>query len=399
MVSYSYPPRTCNGLMAAETTLPLSEIERWRHAIRGDVAANYHLDMGYALVKTGDIAAALSHFGHAMAGGEVPEAAFALQATRRLAGERAEVPQASPLGAVAFLDRMSSPGRGHEADIFLATADDLTATAQTLSALTRLRIVHGQLDVAETLLALAEKACPQETAVDLYRQAANVAVQNDHAGKSLVFLTKATRLAPTAPGLQLALGHAYSRLGEFQSALAVIRPLAVPGKTTEYYFLAHTLLCTGEGRESAEMFDQAIEMARRAGDQKTMAGALTWQGIAWQSAGELEKAAVCHEAAGAVETAKVVATSNLGLVRLAQGRLTEAEDLCRPGLDRPNNAWVTTNAALVASAQGKWQLADKLHAVAYAADRSQIWQQAWRRSWVRSELEAIYMRLGFSRPI
>lgn len=385
--------------MAAEPPLSLSEIERWRHAIRGDVAANYHLEMGYALVKAGDIAAALSHFGQAMAVGEVPEAAFAVYVTRQLAGETTRDIQVPPLGAAAFLDRMASPGREQEADIFLAAAGDLTANAQTLSALARLRIVHGQLDIAETLLVLAEKICATDIVVDLYKQAANVAVRNDNAGMSLGFLKKAFLLAPATPGLQLALGQAHARLGAFQSALAEIRPLAVPGKTVEYYFLAHTLLCMGQADESAAIFGQAMEMARHAGDQKTMAGALTWQGIAWQSAGELEKAAACHEEAGAVEATKVLAASNLGLVRLAQGRLAEAENLCRPDLDRPNNAWVTTNAALVASAQGQWQRADKLHTVAYSADRSQIWQQAWRRSWVRDDLETVYRRLGFSRPV
>jgi tetratricopeptide (TPR) repeat protein len=139
-----------------------------------------------------------------------------------------------------------------------------------------------------------------------------------------------------------------------------------PGTITTRSDLAYLKLAAGRYREAAELFTAVIEQRERAFGADAVNDNLNALGEAWLELGDLERAEAAFtrrlallEKTGASDHSTMSAWTALGTLRVAQGRLEDAEALCgraraaaaaRPQTSRPQLARLSTCFA-------RWNLA------------------------------------------
>lgn len=160
-------------------------------------------------------------------------------------------------------------------------------------------------------------------------------------------------------------GHSLVFLGEplaglvaIDTALTWARAIGQPVMHSEcLWHRSEALSALGRHNEALEAAQSALAIARRIGHAEATAASLRGLGIAWQSAGDLQRAETAlrdgYHASQTIPLFAGWASARLGGVLVAQGRFDEAEPLIDTAL--------RTGAPLVRH-EARWARAELLHA-------------------------------------
>ncbi len=190
---------------------------------------------------------------------------------------------------------------------------------------------------------------------------AEAAVELDHLVRLHITAGEVLRLCnPRA-----ALGHALvfmaepiAGLAEIDEALAWARAVGHPVvQSASLWRRSEALAALGHHADAVDSAQAALDIASRIEHAECTTAALRGLGISWQAAGSLERAEDAFR--GSLRTASALplfaswATARLGLVLVAQGRLTEAEPLIESVLD---------HSSPLTRHEARWAQAELLHA-------------------------------------
>jgi DNA-binding SARP family transcriptional activator/tetratricopeptide (TPR) repeat protein len=282
------------------------------------------------------------------------------------------------LARLAILESRSHDAiRGGElVELAIAEAgDDPAARGQALAAGAIIDLCLGQLDRArrrfhQARILLEQVGDTDGTARLLYWRGmasfvtgrlAEAACELDQLARSLVTPNEMLRLwNPRALR-----GHALVFMAEPAAGLVEIDKALARARATEQptvhssclWHRSEALAALGRHAEALDDAHAALVIARRIEHVETTGAALRGLGVAWQAAGDLDRAeAAFRDSLHTAETVPLFAAwaaARLGLVLVGQGRLTEAEPFIDAALH---------HGAPLSRHEARWARAEHLHA-------------------------------------
>lgn len=154
------------------------------------------------------------------------------------------------------------------------------------------------------------------------------------------------------------LGEPAAGLAEIDTALAWARGIDHPVMHSScLWHRSEALSALGRPAEAIEAAEAGLVIARRVGHAEWTAASLRGLGVAWQAAGDLDRAETAFR--GALDAGVAIplfagwASARLGLVLVGQGRLADAEPLIDAALDE---------GTPLARHEARWAHAELLHA-------------------------------------
>lgn len=431
-----------NGLATATAeTRSGADIDAWRRAIRDDTFARYHYEMGRAMSRTGDSAAAAAAYERAIA-----------------------ISPSLCVSHAALIELLNGLGRGDEADAArqrgAAVRPDFMAAAFVEFGVEA--YLEGDYDTAEQRFVLAKNTEPNDGEWSLWRELARAASGKDcrmsgpfpvlsaprlleiveaylDAGKALYakgrpaeaknILSRALELAPDHPETLGYMGLVLAYEKRNDEAIPLMRRAVASnaGLLDIQANLGITLQLSGNYEESISALERAVALK---GDGGWLQGHL---GCSLYLAGRHEEAfarlvqalqlspeefwirtylGIVHQAAGRIEEA--VATQRealrrtprspwvigcLGLALQAWGRSADNKACQRAALTlAPGEPWQCANYALALLEEGRKEEAARWARRAAAADPNSIWHQLNLRPIGQADLRDLYAKVGFVQP-
>lgn len=354
------------------------QIEHWRRMIRETTFSNYHFKMGMALVRTGEMSAAIEAFRRAV---DIRPTGFEAH--------------------VLLIDALNSLGDRVSADAVArqAAALDPAFHANGLLALADDHANEGRIDEAEAILNRLLDDAPGclDRAAPIFGKLAEVALRTERRETTIRFSDLALKHHP-APGPELWFlrGVAMRRLDRYAEAVAAMETVALfeplrldalvssgydrliqldfagsakvlrralaidPGYLVTQSTLCLCLLASGQPALAHEAIQPSLSLPG------TVAQVHSYAGLCLQAQGNVP-AALAHYNAG-YKKDRTTATY-LGLGIQAAGDLAGAERLHRETLamETPKSSFALSNLALVLAAQQRFQEAGETFAAAVAA--------------------------------
>lgn len=154
------------------------------------------------------------------------------------------------------------------------------------------------------------------------------------------------------------LGEPAAGLAEIDTALAWARGIDHPVMHSScLWHRSEALAALGRPTEASEAAEAGLVIARQVGHAEWTAASLRGLGVAWQAAGDLDRAEAAFrgalDASGAIPLFAGWASARLGLVLVGQGRLADAEPLIDAALHE---------GTPLARHEARWARAELLHA-------------------------------------
>lgn len=385
--------------------LSAEQIERWRRMIRETTFANYHFKMGMAMVKTGEMPAAIQAFRRAV---DIRPTGFqahvllidALNAVGDLAAADAVAREAAALdpafydnGLLALADDHADEGRVEEAE---ATLGQLLNHAPSYRgqaapvfgklAEAALRTERWEMTVRFFDQALKHHPAPSP---ELWFMRGVAMRRLDRYAEAVAAMETVVAFEPLRLDALVSIG--YDRLVQLDFAGAekvLLRALAVD---PDYVVTQGTLcLCRIASGQPAEAY-QAIQPSLPL--PGTVAQVHSYAGLCLQAQGDLT-AALAHYQAGQKKDRST--STYLGLGLQAAGDLVGAERLHREtlALEYRKSSFALSNLALVLVAQRRFDEATEAFAAAVAASPAMIPLEARLRPWAREILHEGFATAG-----
>jgi tetratricopeptide (TPR) repeat protein len=381
------------------------QIEDWRRAIRETTFSNYHLKMGMALVRSGEIPSAIESFRRSMNTWKIGFGSYVLliDCLNEL-GDRAS--------AEAVAQQAASLDPAFHANGLLALADD--------------HADEGRIKDAEAVLDRLLDYTPGRLTqmAPIFGKLADLALRMGHSEEAVRFSSQALKHHP-APGPELWFlrGAAMRRLGRYAEAVGAMETVALfeplrldalvssgydrliqldfigsakilrralaidPGYLVTQATLCLCLLACGQPTAAYKTIEPSLPLPG------TVAQVHSYAGLCLQAQGNVP-AALAHYNAG-YEKSRSTATY-LGLGLQAAGDLTGAERLHREtlALETPKSSFALSNLALTLMAQGRSQEAKEIFTAAAAETPAMIPLELRLRPWAMAALHEGFTAVG-----
>ncbi|WP_083901207.1 tetratricopeptide repeat protein [Azospirillum sp. B4] len=394
-------------MSAPAPVLTVEDVDRWRQAIRRDTFSNYHLEMGMALVKQGEDAAAIGQLRQALS--VRPDFPLALQQLHALLLKAGRATEAGDLLQAAAANDPEAPIKAHLAGaLFQGSRGNPDMAAQALDAAARLAgdtpallhvrtalgfITHGAWKPAppDSLPEVTERTVRGALA-ELYRDKAMAYVQAQRYEAAVAAFSALRVYAPDDHHLDLHHAVALLGAGRFDAAVDVLDRLAAQPDGPKPDLTLHV-----RGALAAGRLDRADALVR---ERPSDPSARTLQGLIAANRGNWREAADLQREAVAAAANEPFARTNLGLALQGLGQTAEAVEAHRAALAiAPDDAWILTNLGLALTAAGQADDALTAHRRAMEASGGLLRYTIAQRRWAAADLTRIYTQLGaFAGP-
>ena len=329
------------------------DVDAWRHRIRAYTFGNYHYEMGVALEREGNLAAAAGAYDRAIA------------ADPSLAAAR--------LRLVEALTALGDSARAQEVETRFLTADPHFRTAAAYRRAKELAEA-GQVDEAAALLETVDQqaSAPLSDQLEAWRSVAGALAARKDFARAGQFLQHA--LAADPENAEALLGMANVAFRTNRTALAVDlarQSVETARQPRSLYLLGIYQLASGAAAPAIEAF----AAARDAG--YVPAGLCTLH-IAWADtiAGRPAEAVAAFDTILTTEPHNVLAASYRAISLLALGRHEQALTAATAARSiAPDNSHAKTNHALCLAAVGRVDEARVLLDEAMAAAPNMAWSR------------------------
>lgn len=392
------------------TTASGIDFDTWRRRIREETFGLYHYEMGVAIRREGNGAAAVEAFRRALdIMPTLSEAHAELIRTLDEAGRTADAEAARTQARALVPDYEARAAfrraKDHQARNELAEAlgalDTVESLAPTLPEV-RLRrgqvlLLMGRLDEAAAVLLNHwpdHTSLVSETGTALRRIAEGL--RNAGAVERAVPVYEWLRVIAPDDAADLAgFGLAMVMLGRVGRGSALGREAVRldPDLVAGHLVLGIALQSAGEAEAALGCFARANRLAP--GDLRVPLHA----GLALQSLGRIDEAMERYQTALALAPTVAVSVSCYGLGLQGRGLFREAEARHREAIALdPTSAWAYTDLGLALEAQGRHAEALDAHRQAVAFQPQWIAYHARQRGWAMATLAAVYRTMGVPLP-
>lgn len=353
------------------------DADLWRKRIREDTFAGYHYEMGIAIEREGNAAAAIDAYRRAISIKRDFLGAYARLVALLRASGRADDADGVAREALAIDPHFLAHAHQRFAKDELSQRRYDAAAAELDQALA----LHPHMSVDPELWEIFH-------GIGLRKQQTDMAAAEP-------YFRRALTINPDVPEAHLALGLTLLAQCRFAEARQAFEGAAAckPDDAIIRTHLGLALQAEGRLEESLRVHRAAI--ARDPG----CVSAYCNFGVCFHAAGRLDDATATYARALTINAGDPNVLTYWGTALHAKGHLQEAEAVHRRALDLlPDYSLALSNLALVLQAQGRQAEALDLHK--RSADRAGpwLWCFAAFRPWAAAELDTAYRALGRERP-